>query len=369
MSTVNLNHSVLDFRQWGAQAQIAKPFAQGVGLAPHKSTFGTRLAFPTLAFPTWNTKDEFVSTEPISSVTYKRPVAHKHAPIEKSSPTIEHLEMETEVNPMAEQPDKMSRLLLAIVQVLEDNGIVLKEDDVLTGSISEDGIFSIKADESSIGGVTGEELNELCIMLSEKLNAAQFEEEQTLGNAFKQVTEQAKETLIRQYADEQEVDPEELEIKDINFLLSFSFGFNPETGQNEVFGLKFQLLDTISGDNLFTTSGQSERTPSAATSEPENDSKTEKNVWNGISAGGGVGLPDAQRNTLQQALNQNRQFFEMKHRANLSDNKRLGEFTMPILDAHGKVLAKDQVQFIAGGSPVITSIDTIRDVNQQVWSL
>jgi len=64
-------------------------------------------------------------------------------------------------------------------------------------------------------------------------------------------------------------------------------------------------------------------------------------------------------------LNQNRQLFEMKHRADQSNNKGLGEFTMSVLDANGNALAKDQVRLIAGGKSVITSVDSIKDMDQQ----
>ena len=45
------------------------------------------------------------------------------------------------------------------------------------------------------------------------------------------------------------------------------------------------------------------------------------------------GLLDEQRNTIEQALNQNRQLVDMKVRADMSGNKGLGEFTMSVLDA------------------------------------
>jgi uncharacterized membrane protein len=76
-------------------------------------------------------------------------------------------------------------------------------------------------------------------------------------------------------------------------------------------------------------------------------------------------LSDEQRNTLTQALDQNRQLFELMQRADMSGNKGLGEFTMSVLDANGNALAKDQVRLISGGKSVVTSIDTIRDMNQQ----
>ena len=76
-------------------------------------------------------------------------------------------------------------------------------------------------------------------------------------------------------------------------------------------------------------------------------------------------LTTEQRNTLERALNQNRQLFEMKHRADQSNNKGLGEFTMSVLDANGNALAKDQVRLIAGGKSVITSVDSIKDMDQQ----
>ena len=76
-------------------------------------------------------------------------------------------------------------------------------------------------------------------------------------------------------------------------------------------------------------------------------------------------LSTAQRNTLEQALNQNRQLFEMKHRADQSSNKGLGEFTMSVLDANGNALAKDQVRLIAGNKSIITSVDSIKNMNQQ----
>jgi hypothetical protein len=65
--------------------------------------------------------------------------------------------------------------------------------------------------------------------------------------------------------------------------------------------------------------------------------------------------------TIEQALNQNRQLYEMKARADASSNKGLGEFTISVLDAQGNALAKDQVRLIVGNKSVTTSVDTIRD--------
>ena len=81
-------------------------------------------------------------------------------------------------------------------------------------------------------------------------------------------------------------------------------------------------------------------------------------------------LSDDQRDTLQHALNENRQLVEMKHRADQSNNKGLGEFTMSVLDANGNALAKDQVRLIAGNKSVTTTIDTIKDMDhQQIFAL
>ena len=70
-----------------------------------------------------------------------------------------------------------------------------------------------------------------------------------------------------------------------------------------------------------------------------------------------------QRNTIEEALNQDRQLFEMKHRADMSGNKGQGEFTISVLDAQGNALAKDQVRLIAGDKSVITSVDNIKDLD------
>jgi len=76
-------------------------------------------------------------------------------------------------------------------------------------------------------------------------------------------------------------------------------------------------------------------------------------------------LSDAQRDTLQRALNQNRGLVEMKLQADKSSNKGFGEFTMSVLDANGNALAQNQVRLIAGGKSVITTMDAIRDMDQQ----
>ena len=232
----------------------AKPFAQAVGIAPHKVAFAAQLTLPT-----WSTKDEFLPTESVSSATFKRPVAHKSAPVVNDASSTENIEIETDFKPTFEQPEEMNRLLLAITQIIADNGIELGENDVLSVSLSKDGVFSIITEESSIDGITSEDLNELSEMLSEKLNKSQFEG-QALNDAFRQVTEQTKESLLTQYAEHAGIDLEE--IKDTSISLSFAFGFNAETEQYEIFGLQFQLLDSLSGQELFSISGQ-DWTPSA----------------------------------------------------------------------------------------------------------
>ena len=81
-------------------------------------------------------------------------------------------------------------------------------------------------------------------------------------------------------------------------------------------------------------------------------------------------LSDAQRDTLQRALNQNRGLVEMKLQADKSSNKGLGEFTMSVLDANGNALAQNQVRLIAGNKSVVTTMDAIRDMDQQqIFSL
>jgi hypothetical protein len=74
-------------------------------------------------------------------------------------------------------------------------------------------------------------------------------------------------------------------------------------------------------------------------------------------------LSNEQRNTIEQALNQNRQLYEMKHKADQSGNKGVGEFTISVLDAQGNALAKDQIRLIAGNQSVIASVDTIKDLD------
>jgi hypothetical protein len=74
-------------------------------------------------------------------------------------------------------------------------------------------------------------------------------------------------------------------------------------------------------------------------------------------------LSNEQRNTIESALNQNRQLYEMKRRADASGNKALGEFSISVLDAQGNALAKDQIRLTADGKSVITSVDTIKDLN------
>ncbi|MCL2004532.1 MAG: hypothetical protein FWG73_00040 [Planctomycetaceae bacterium] len=77
------------------------------------------------------------------------------------------------------------------------------------------------------------------------------------------------------------------------------------------------------------------------------------------------GLSNEQRNTIEQALNQDRRLFDMKQRADMSGNQGLGEFSMSVLDAQSNALAKDQVRLISGGKSVITSVDSIKDMDQQ----
>jgi hypothetical protein len=76
-------------------------------------------------------------------------------------------------------------------------------------------------------------------------------------------------------------------------------------------------------------------------------------------------LSSEQRDILEEALNQNRLLVDMKLRAETSGNRGFGEFTMSVLDAEGNALAKDQIRLIAGDRSVTTTVDTIKDMNQQ----
>ncbi|MGL6226773.1 MAG: hypothetical protein ACRC10_09130, partial [Thermoguttaceae bacterium] len=72
-----------------------------------------------------------------------------------------------------------------------------------------------------------------------------------------------------------------------------------------------------------------------------------------------------QREAIEQALNTNRTLFAMKEKADYANNKGLGELTISVLDGSGSALAKDQVRLIAGGRSVITTVDTIKEMDQQ----
>ena len=77
----------------------------------------------------------------------------------------------------------------------------------------------------------------------------------------------------------------------------------------------------------------------------------------------GLGAKDYEM--IVQALNTNRLLFEMKSQADASANKGIGELTISVLDDSGNALAKDQVRLLADGKSVVTTVDTIKDMDQR----
>ena len=134
--------------------------------------------------------------------------------------------------PTSDLTQGLDRLMLEsiITRTLEAHGVELKEGDVLSMKLNGKGEFTINAKSSSIGDRTGSEISTLCSKLSNKLNETEVEEGLTLGKA-----------LLKQFSEDLEFDFDEVEDK-ANFLISFSFAYNSETGKSEIFGAKVGLM-------------------------------------------------------------------------------------------------------------------------------
>jgi hypothetical protein len=242
---------------FGNFASFASRFAPAAKLyAPQSAS----IALPKVASEqpspsaAWSTKDEFLPTPPVSLATFKRPAAFKSAPTPIPAPVAETPKTEEVANPIAEATatKNLDSLLLAITQILEDNGITLADDDVLTVTIDKAGKFSVELDESSIGGAAGEEISELCSTLIDQLNEAKFGEDMTLGEALlKQVTQDLE--LGESAAGK-------------HFSRSFFVGFiNAETGQNKIINVNLkmpELLEALpeqSADNVVDEADEVEK--------------------------------------------------------------------------------------------------------------
>jgi hypothetical protein len=75
-------------------------------------------------------------------------------------------------------------------------------------------------------------------------------------------------------------------------------------------------------------------------------------------------LLDGKRNEIEKALNRNATLVKLKLKADASPDKSSGQLTLSVLDASGQELPKNEVRLIAVGKSVITTVDTIKDMDQ-----
>jgi hypothetical protein len=144
-------------------------------------------------------------------------------------------------SPLSDLTKDLNRLLLEgiITQALNASGVELREGDVLSMTLNGKGEIFVNATGSSIGGATGDEIAELCGMLSGKLNGTETAEGESLGTA-----------LLKQFAEDLGFDFDKVK-GDENFSIAFSFKYNSKTGRNELSGAKLdrvnlQMLDALS---------------------------------------------------------------------------------------------------------------------------
>ncbi|MDR1269105.1 MAG: hypothetical protein LBK82_06245, partial [Planctomycetaceae bacterium] len=141
-----------------------------------------------------------------------------------------------------------------ITRVLDAYNVELKEGDRISMSLNGKGEFSINANNSSIWGASGKEIEGLCYNLEKALNKAQTEDGKSLGK-----------TLLEQFAVDMGFDSAEAR-KDENFSISFSFRYNSEIGKNEIFGERLAKINSLL-DSLFAQ--QENREPENKESEDE----------------------------------------------------------------------------------------------------
>jgi hypothetical protein len=144
-----------------------------------------------------------------------------------------------------EMIEEMLRLLeksaveRVITKIIEQRGIELEKDDVLTMSINRDGIFAIDAEKTVINDKTGDDVKILCSAIEGDLNNVTTKDGEIFG-----------EWLIGRIADEMDIDLEKLD-DSFSFKISFEFKRNLELDLNEI--LHAHLTKDIDDSEKSTT--------------------------------------------------------------------------------------------------------------------
>ena len=147
-------------------------------------------------------------------------------------------EIQQVVSPVSDMMMDLNRTLLedVITQVLEANGINLKEGDFVSLLLDEKGNLSIDADKSRISGMSGDEIDEIDDLLlnairflTDALNSAETPNGKPLGSA-----------LFEQFAAEKVG----MANDDKKGSISFSFGYNAEIDRNEISKVRSSPLET-----------------------------------------------------------------------------------------------------------------------------
>ncbi|MDR1480367.1 MAG: hypothetical protein LBJ00_15635 [Planctomycetaceae bacterium] len=129
---------------------------------------------------------------------------------------------------MAEMIEEMIKLLAksavekVITKIIEQHGVELEKDDVITMSINRDGEFEIDAEKTVINGKTGDDVTKLCKEIAEDLNKEKTKDGEIFG-----------EWLINQITDEMNIDLESLD-ESFSFKVVFEFEQNIELDLNEI---------------------------------------------------------------------------------------------------------------------------------------
>ncbi|MDR1290963.1 MAG: hypothetical protein LBK06_07165 [Planctomycetaceae bacterium] len=131
----------------------------------------------------------------------------------------------SEIEEMIEEMLKLlekSAVERVITKIIEQRGIELEKDDVLTMSINRDGKFAIDAEKTVINGKTGDDVKILCAAIEGDLNNVTTKDGEIFG-----------EWLIGRIADEMNIDLEKLD-ESFSFKISFEFKRNLELDLNEI---------------------------------------------------------------------------------------------------------------------------------------
>ena len=146
-------------------------------------------------------------------------------------------EIQQAASPVSEMMIDLNRTRLEdmLSQVLEANGINLKEGDYIALILNEKGKLSIDADKSRISGVSGDNIDEIDDLLynairslTNALNSAKTPDGKPLGSA-----------LLEQFAAEKVG----MANDDKKGPISFSFGHNAETERNEISKVRSSQLE------------------------------------------------------------------------------------------------------------------------------